>query len=105
MCRSLLAGRPGGQPEQEIRERQKCHETGRVIASMVELISEDFRAYTKIVLAPRQEYDVGNVKVITGCFAVVVVRSSQVQKRQEPQSGECPLLGVAEARLSLRPDR
>jgi hypothetical protein len=41
---------------------------------MVELIAEDFCAQAKIVLAPSQEYDVGNVKVIAGCFALVLCR-------------------------------
>ena len=46
---------------------------------MVELISEDFCAHAKIVLAPRQEYDVRDVKIIIGCFASVVMRVSKLK--------------------------
>ena len=60
---------------------------------MVELISEDFCAHTKIVLAPGQEYDVGNVKVITGCFASVVTGIPKLKSAENVNLGQS-LLGA-----------
>ena len=88
---------PAGNPSRKSGNDRSVMKPCRVIALMIELVSEDFCAHAKIVLAPRQEYDVGNVKVITGCFALVVAGVAQAQRRREPQFGECPLLGVAEA--------
>ena len=49
---------------------------------MVELISEDFCAHTKIVLAARQGYDVGNVKVIAICLASIVTGISKLKSAE-----------------------
>src|ERR1700679_1094879 len=61
---------------------------------MVELISEDFCAHAKIVLAPRQEYDVGNVKVITGCCASVVTGIPKLKSAENVNLGQSPLAAI-----------
>src|SRR5216684_3557985 len=64
---------------------------------MVKLISEDFWAQAKIVLAPGQEYDVGDVKVITGCLASVTCRVAYLKGSKNLNLWNDALLGVAEA--------
>ena len=63
---------------------------------MVELISEDFCAHAKIVLAQGQGYDVGNVKVITGCFASVVTGIAKLESAENVNLGQS-LLGAVGA--------
>src|ERR1700727_2102136 len=64
---------------------------------MVQLISEDFCAQANIVLVPRQEHDVGNVKGITSCFALVLCRVAWFKGSKNLKLRNDSLLGVAEA--------
>ena len=68
------SGRPGGQAEQEIRERDRYHDAGRVIGEAIELIAEDLGAQANIVLAPGQEQGVRLIEVIIRGSALVARR-------------------------------
>ncbi len=64
---------------------------------MIKLISEEFCAPAKIVLAPGQGKNVRDVKVITRCFTPVARRISYLKCAKNLNLWDETLLGVAEA--------
>src|SRR5260370_7326895 len=76
---------------------QQSHNASRVMASMIKLISEEFCAPAKIVLAPGQGKNVRDVKVITRCFTPVARRIAYLKCAKNLNLWDETLLGVAEA--------
>ncbi len=64
---------------------------------MVELIAKDFVAEAKIVFAPSQEDDVGDVEVVAGGHALVLSRVAELKGAQHRSLWNDRLLGIAEA--------
>ena len=64
---------------------------------MIKLISEEFCAPAKIVLAPGQGKNVRDVKVITRCFTPVARRIAYLKCAKNLNLWDETLLGVAEA--------